>query len=258
VIVALLNIGRDTRRPVMKTGLLIAILLSLAVPVRAQDGSAAVGGKHRFGVIAKAGAAIPVGEFNDLFGTGFAGYIELPYDVNKSMQLFASVGYTKFTLDNGKLNNELAAAGIPGTATLDAPYTVVPALAGLKFFSQYGMFWPYFTFSFGMYFQELKSSGTLTDGGETTVIGPTTTTWSQGAFGVGVGTMIALGLGPRREIQLRDRLRRDGPDRHVRIGERLHEGDQVCERPRGVELQVLNTRAGRVNAGRLYVTTPHP
>jgi hypothetical protein len=193
VIVALLNIGRDTRRPVMKTGLLIAILLSLAVPVRAQDGSAAVGGKHRFGVIAKAGAAIPVGEFNDLFGTGFAGYIELPYDVNKSMQLFASVGYTKFTLDNGKLNNELAAAGIPGTATLDAPYTVVPALAGLKFFSQYGMFWPYFTFSFGMYFQELKSSGTLTDGGETTVIGPTTTTWSQGAFGVGVGTMIELG-----------------------------------------------------------------
>jgi len=39
----------------------------------------------------------------------------------------------------------------------------------------------------------LKTSGTLTDGGVTTTLTPTTQTWSQGAFGVGLGTMIELG-----------------------------------------------------------------
>lgn len=177
----------------MKTGMLIVFLITTAVPLRAQNASDAVGGNHSFGVIAKAGPAFPTGEFSDLFSTGFAGYIEVPYDVNRSMQLFAGVGYTRFSVDNGKLNDELAIAGIPGTASVDAPYTVVPVVAGLKFFSQYGKLWPYFTFSFGLYAQELKSSGTLTDGGTTTVIGPSTTTWSQGAFGIGLGTMIELG-----------------------------------------------------------------
>lgn len=176
-----------------KAGMAFVVMLALAAPLRAQKASDPVGGSHRFGIIAKAGPAFPAGEFSDLFSTGFAGYVELPYDVNRSMQLFAGVGYTRFSVDNEKLNNELAIAGIPGTATLDAPYTVVPVVAGLKFFSQYGKLWPYFTFSFGLYAQELKSSGTLTDGGTTTVIGPSTTTWSQGAFGIGLGTMIELG-----------------------------------------------------------------
>jgi opacity protein-like surface antigen len=177
----------------MRIGLLIAMAVLLASPLRAQNPSNPVVGGHKFGIIAKAGAAIPVGEFSDLFTTGFAGYVEVPYDLSAALQVFAGVGYTRFTVDAEKLNNELAAAGIPGTATLDAPYRVIPVLAGLKFFSNYGKLWPYFSFSFGLYAQELKTSGTLVNGDTVTVIGPTTDTWSQGAFGVGIGTMIELG-----------------------------------------------------------------
>jgi opacity protein-like surface antigen len=177
----------------MRTGLLIVLLALAGASVRAQESGAPIGGGHKLGIIAKAGAAVPVGEFSDLFTTGFAGYVEVPYDLTPALQVFATVGYTRFTVDPEKLNNELAAAGIPGTATLDAPYRVIPILAGLKFFSQYGKLWPYFSFSFGLYAQELKTSGTLVNGDTVTVIGPTTESWSQGAFGVGLGTMIDLG-----------------------------------------------------------------
>ena len=179
---------------IVAAAMLAAMLATmLATPLLAQEAMDPVGGGHKFGIIAKAGAGIPVGEFSDLFTTGFAGYVEVPYDLSGAMQVFASVGYTRFTVDPEKLNAQLAAAGIPGTASLDAPYRVVPVLAGLKFFSNYGKLWPYFTFSFGLYAQELKTSGTLVNGDTVTVIGPTTQTWYQGAFGVGFGTMIELG-----------------------------------------------------------------
>jgi hypothetical protein len=178
---------------ILNTGMLVILALLAAVPAPAQYAYETGGGSHKFGLIVKAGPAFPAGEFSDLFGTGFAGYVEIPYDASNWMQVFAGVGYTRFTVDNEKLNNQLVAAGIPGTASLDAPYSVIPVLAGLKFFNQYGSFWPYFSFSFGLYAQELKTSGTLVDGVETTVIGPTTQNWSQGAFGIGIGTMIELG-----------------------------------------------------------------
>ena len=94
----------------MRCGLLIAVVMLAWAPLCAQNASAPIGGGHKFGIIAKAGAAIPVGEFSDLFTTGFAGYVEVPYDLNSALQLFASVGYTRFTVDAGKLNDELAAS----------------------------------------------------------------------------------------------------------------------------------------------------
>ena len=170
-----------------------AAALLCAGPARAQAPDAPMGGEHKFGIVAKAGVAIPVGEFADLFTPGFAGYLEFPYDLGPTMQVFAAVGYTRFTVDNGKLADELKVAGIAGTASLDAPYRVIPVVAGLKFFSRYGKFWPYFAFSGGLYAQELKTSGSITDSAGTRPIGPTAESWSQGAFGVGVGTMIELG-----------------------------------------------------------------
>jgi len=147
----------------------------------------------RFGVSVKAGPAFPVGEFADLFKAGFTGFIDVPYNLTEEFQVYLGLGYSSFNVDNGEVGKELAEQGLNGTANLDAPYHVIPFVLGINYSYRYKGYWPYFTISFGMYFQTLETSGTLTIDGVTTPVTPNSQSWSQGAFAVGIGSLIPLG-----------------------------------------------------------------
>jgi hypothetical protein len=79
------------------------------------------------------------------------------------------------------------------TTNIDAPYWTLPVVIGINVLYHYAHLWPYFTFSGGVYFQKLQTSGSYTSNGVVTTLTPTTQNWTQGAFSVGLGTFIPIG-----------------------------------------------------------------
>jgi len=117
----------------------------------------------------------------------------VPYNLSEDYQVYLGLGFCHFNVDNSKLSSKLRELGEDVTANIEAPYRVIPVVVGLNISSRYKHFWPYFTVSLGMYFQTLETSGSLTINGVPTPIAPETQTWSQGAFAVGIGSLIPLG-----------------------------------------------------------------
>jgi hypothetical protein len=128
-----------------------------------------------------------------MFKVGFTGFVDAPYNLSRDFQVFLGFGYSAFNVDNGKLAVKLAEQGQKGTTSLDAPYRVVPVVLGLNYSYQYESFVSYLTISLGMYFQTLEKSGTVTIDGVTTAITPSTESWSQGAYSIGIGALVPIG-----------------------------------------------------------------
>lgn len=147
----------------------------------------------KFGISVKAGPAFPNGDFANLFGTGFTGFVEVPYAIARGFCIYAGVGVSKFSVDNSKLSNELGTEGVNLTTNVDAPYLLIPIVLGINVSYKYAHVWPYFTFSGGIYLQTLKTSGSYTANGVVTTLPSRTESWTQGAYSVGLGTLIPLG-----------------------------------------------------------------
>ncbi len=177
----------------MKLACVLLFALTLTTSALAQYGHEFSGGLRRFGISVKAGPAFPNGDFADLFGTGVTGFVEVPYNIAKGFSIYAGVGLSHFKADNEKLANALKAEGQSLTTIIDAPYWVLPLVIGINVSYQYAHIWPYFTFSGGVYFQKLETSGTYTLNGTVMTVTPTTQNWTQSAYAVGLGTFIPIG-----------------------------------------------------------------
>jgi hypothetical protein len=178
----------------MKTYAALLLTALLATPALGQYRDAYSLRDERFGICVKAGAAFPVSEFANLFKPGFAGAAEVSYHFSPRFQVYCGVGFSRFNVDNGGLSNELA-KDINKSVTTDitAPYQVIPVVVGINISYQYPHFWPYFTLSGGVYFQKLESSGSYTADGALTTLEPTTQTWNQSAYSIGLGGYIPIG-----------------------------------------------------------------
>ncbi len=177
----------------MKTILMSLITIALTAAALGQQGEMYSWDYHKFGLSVKAGPAIPAGDFANEFGTGFTGFVEVPYNLAKGFKIYAGVGLTRFSADNDKLASLIAQEGKSVTSNIDAPYWLFPVVLGLNVSYQYAHIWPYFTFSGGVYFQKLETSGSYTVNGIVTTLSPSTQSWTQGAYSVGLGTFIPIG-----------------------------------------------------------------
>ncbi len=177
----------------MKTTFLLLVTVTLATNALGQYGNVNERGQRKFGISVKGGPAIPQGDFADLFSTGFTGFVEVPYNIAKGFSIYAGVGISHFRADNDKLASALKAQGQSVTSNIDAPYWVLPLVLGINVSYHYAHLWPYFTFSGGVYFQRLETSGSYTSNGVVTALTPTTQNWAQGAYAVGLGTFIPIG-----------------------------------------------------------------
>ena len=177
----------------MKTILLMLMTTALITDALSQYGGVIGSENRKWGISVKAGPAFPEGDFAKLFNTGVTGFVEVPYNIATGVSIYAGVGLSHFKADNSKLGNELAQDGVTLTTNIDAPYWVLPVLIGINVSYRYAHIWPYFTFSGGVYFQKLETSGSYTSNGVTTTVAPTTQNWSQGAYAVGLGTFIPFG-----------------------------------------------------------------
>jgi hypothetical protein len=177
----------------MKPLLAALCLITLTTSALAQNDDSRIRKPGKFGISVKGGPAFPVGEFEDLFKLGFTGFVDVPYNLSRDFQVYLGFGYSGFNVDNGKLALKLAEQGKEGTTNIDAPYHVVPVVLGINYSYQYQSFVSYLTISLGMYFQTLEPSGTATIDGVTTTIEPSTESWSQGAYSIGVGGLVPIG-----------------------------------------------------------------
>lgn len=171
---------------------LILVVSTVGSSTAAQYEGPLEGRQGTYGVVLKAGPVFPVGEFSDLFGPGFGGYVEVPYHLGEEFQVFVGLGGLFWNVDNDKVNQQFAAAGGIGTVNLDAPYRMIPLSVGFNYFLNRGRLRPYLTLAFSLYFQKLEASGTVTVGDVTTPLDPLTDSWSQGAFAVGAGAEYEL------------------------------------------------------------------
>ena len=177
----------------MKIFLPLLLLSILPATALSQSGDDFVRKEGKFGLSVKAGPAIPSGEFSDLFKAGFTGLVDVPFNITEEFQVYVGLGYSHFNADNEKLSAKLKEQGEAATADVDAPYRVIPAVLGFNYLYRYKNFWPYFTMSLGLYFQRLETSGSVIINGVPTSVEPKIQTWSQGAFAVGIGSLIPLG-----------------------------------------------------------------
>ncbi len=178
----------------MKTLLSLMLLFVLSATAPAQYGDDYTMKRGKFGLGVKVGPSFPVGEFGDEFKVGYTGVVEVPYNLSENLQLYGHVGYSRFPVDNSKLSSKLTEAqGVTATTNLEAPYSVVSLVLGINYSYRYKTFWPYFTMSAGMYFQRLETSGSYVINNVTTTLTPSTQNWSQGAFAIGLGTLIPIG-----------------------------------------------------------------
>ena len=177
----------------MKTLLPLLLLTALVTAARGQYQSDFPPKAGKFGITVKGGPAFPVSEFAKEFKPGFTGFVEVPYNLTEVLQVYLGSGYSQFNVDNSKLTDLLKEQGSAATANIDAPYQVIPLVVGVNISYRYPHFWPYFTVSYGRYFQKLEVSGSLTVNGVPTPIASEIQTWSQGAFSVGLGSLIPLG-----------------------------------------------------------------
>lgn len=177
--------------PPMKTWLIIA-MLTLTPAASAQLEQPLEGRQGRYGVLLKVGPAFPVGEFSDLFSTGLGGYLEVPYHLGEEFQVFVGLGGLFWNVDNEKVNQQYASAGGTGNVNLDAPFRMIPLVVGINYCLSRAQLRPYVTLAFSLYLQKLETSGSLTEGDVMTPLPPSTQTWSQGAFALGLGTEYLL------------------------------------------------------------------
>ena len=176
----------------MKRVLLVSLIV-IAANAFGQQGEIYGWDHHKWGLSVKAGPAFPNGDFADLFGTGYTGFVEVPYNFARGFKVYIAAGLSHFKVDNDKLANTLKSEGQTLTTNVDAPYWLFPVVLGINVSYQYAHIWPYFTFSAGMYFQKLETSGSYVSNGVTTTLTPKTENWNQGAYAVGVGTFIPFG-----------------------------------------------------------------
>jgi len=118
----------------------------------------------QFGISAKGGAYIPVGEFADSYTTGMGGEITFIYSTNPNFQFGITTGYSHYSADEDVLKERiledlkdegLENINIDATIDAEAPLNVVPLVFNIKYLFGNKNFKPYFFFEGGIFFYEL-------------------------------------------------------------------------------------------------------
>ena len=121
----------------------------------------------QFGISAKGGAYIPVGEFANAYTTGVGGEITFIYATNPSFQFGITTGYSHYGADEDvlkdrileDLTDDLEQINIDATIDVEAPLNVIPIVFNIKYLFGNKKFKPYFFFEGGVFFYDLTTKG---------------------------------------------------------------------------------------------------
>ena len=118
--------------------------------------------QSKFGITVQGAVSMPMGDFGDLAKTGFGGLGTVTYTLQENIDLVGTIGY--LTYDHKDMS--YFGSSVTGSTSL------VPVIAGARYFFAASGFKPYVTAQVGMYFSSAKvessfggyaNSGTVSD-----------------------------------------------------------------------------------------------
>ena len=129
----------------------------------------AVSLQAQFGISAKGGAYIPVGEFTTNYNSGYGGEFTLIYRTNPNFELGITSGYSSYGADEDVLNERIYQEykeiidniNVDGTIDAEAPLSTIPLTLNIKYLFGNKKFKPYFFFEGGIFFYEIKTTAKL-------------------------------------------------------------------------------------------------
>jgi opacity protein-like surface antigen len=150
----------------------------------------------RWGVGAYGGVFLPITEFSDYYNTGFGGNVQVTYNWSENTLLTFSIGTSSWDFDNDAFNKELQKTAPEIRVDLDASFTVVPYLLGVRWYLMNGKYRTYILLEGGLYYYETRYQGTIEDSNEKPPeieeIPETIITGNQPALALGIGTFIEV------------------------------------------------------------------
>ncbi len=120
----------------------------------------------QFGISAKGGTYIPVGEFANVYTTGMGGEVTFIYRTNPKFEFGITTGYSHYSADKDVLLKRVVEAyselidniNVDGTIDVEAPLNVIPLVFNIKYLFGNKKFKPYFFFEGGIFFYELTTN----------------------------------------------------------------------------------------------------
>ena len=157
--------------------------------------------KAQFGISAKGGAYIPVGEFADDYKSGFGGEVTFLYRTNPKFELGITTGYSHYVADEDVLRKrlfeehkaDLEQINIDAVVDVEAPIHVFPLVFNIKYFFGNKKFNPFFFFEGGLFYYNLTTKGRveITNGPNFKI--PTTVEKKNSTMiGIGGGTQVRI------------------------------------------------------------------
>ncbi len=155
----------------------------------------------QFGISAKGGAYIPVGEFTKNYNNGYGGEFTLIYRANPKFELGITSGYSSYGADEEVLNERIYEEyqeiidniNLPGTIDSEAPLNVIPLTLNIKYLFGNKKFKPYFFFEGGIFFYDINTTAKFdVTNGPTIDIVETTQEDNSTMLGIGGGLQFRI------------------------------------------------------------------
>lgn len=116
----------------------------------------------QFGISAKGGVFIPVGEFENVYTTGFGGEVTFIYRTNPSFEFGITTGYSSYSADEEVLKDriledireDLENINIDANIDVESPLNVIPIVFNIKYLFGTKKVKPYFFFEGGVFFYD--------------------------------------------------------------------------------------------------------
>lgn len=134
------------------------VVTFLAVTINAQ-----------FGISAKGGTYIPVGEFSNNYTTGIGGEVTFSYRTSPNFEFGITTGYSHYNADEDELMKWVYEAyeewidnnTINAKIDVEAPLNFIPLVFNIKYLFGNKKFKQYFFFEGGIYFYDLTTKGLI-------------------------------------------------------------------------------------------------
>ena len=112
------------------------IVIACTITVCVSGQSSAQGGGY--GTTFAADLAFPMGVFANSFKTGLGGHVDFYFESEKYLRLDVLLGYTRWGVDQDKINERYTAEGGQGTLQLEGHMNAFPIMVGVHLLSPEG------------------------------------------------------------------------------------------------------------------------
>ncbi len=147
---------------------------------------------------------MPLGDFGDLFQTGFGGTANVSYALSSNFEIGITTGYFTWQFDNSYINDQIQSTlgDDAPSVDLDIPFSTVPVLASVKYYFSRGTIKPYLVGELGLHLTNFTLTGSVKEDPNTQAVSVPQQSKSESKGGFGVGFGIKYNLSEKVDLDL--------------------------------------------------------